>query len=84
MYAVVMQPRNPDSVFIFGVPMVPLLRLIGMLAPILGAVVFCFVASVIRSITDQPPASLGIALLAFIAVFRMRETSASSLTDNGD
>src|ERR1700686_549857 len=48
--------------------MIPLLRLFGMISPILGAMAFCFLASVIRSFTDHPPASLGVALLAFIAV----------------
>jgi len=48
--------------------MIPLLRLFGMMSPILGAVAFCFLASVIRSFTDHPPASLGVAVLAFIAV----------------
>ena len=48
--------------------MIPLLRLLGMLAPFLGIVAFCFLANIIRSFTDRPPASLDIVLLAFIVV----------------
>jgi hypothetical protein len=48
--------------------MIPLLRLIGMIAPLLGVLFFCFLSSIVRSIEDPPPRIPGIILLVSIVV----------------